>query len=363
MSTKTVVVCVLGLSRETGHSFQTGEGVGKSCLCSRFMHPGCDDYVSEHPSILALHEFESAAINNVHFVYWGSNKQTYSSRGKERSVLIHVVEHTVFYQDVTSQPFTILTKPDEVSSYARRAMAQIESPGKVSYRTRDAICLDTYPTERYPSKISGMARGFIVVVDVSIEGVRFDSQLERADRICQSLNKRRKFILIAAKRDNYVPSSLEKLRELKKKYHTVLVETSASCNFNVAVAFRAIAGKVLQESKLQDDIPTYGQAAQNHLLEKASAKRLFRGFLSNWAQDSSERISNLEGTEQYKACQLVLGKYETDKIIALWLLQVRNHEIESYSGVNESADLRLEFLEEFLDMRSDLMLYAEDLRR
>lgn len=363
MSTKTVVVCVLGLSRETGHSFQTGEGVGKSCLCYRFMHPGFDGYVSEHPSILALHEFESAAINNVHFVYWGSNTQTYSSRGKERSVLIHVIENTVFYQDVTSQPFTILTKPDDVSSYVRRAMAQIESPGKVSYRTRDAICLDTYPTERYPHKISGMARGFIVAVDVSMEGARFDAQLDRTEKICHSLNKgRRKFVFVATKRDSYVPSSLEKLRELKKKYHTILVETSASCNYNVAVAFRAITGKIL-DNKLQDDIPTFGQAAQNLLLEKASAKRLFKGFLGNFIQDSSERISNLESTEQYKACELVMGKFETDKLIALRLLEVRNHEIESYSGVSESSDLRLEFLEEYLDIRPDLMAYAEDLKR
>ena len=66
------VACVVGLSKGRGEDFTKHHGIGKSCLCYRFVHPGIDDYIDEHQSLLALHEFENAVINNVHFLYWGS---------------------------------------------------------------------------------------------------------------------------------------------------------------------------------------------------------------------------------------------------------------------------------------------------
>ena len=366
MSMKTVVVSVLGLSRAVGELFQSGEeGAGKSCLCYRFMHPNFDDYVSDHSSILALHEFESPSINNDHFVYWGSKKQSYTNRGKEHSLLMHVVEHTIFYQDVTSTPFNVHTKPDDVTVYARKAVGSIESSGKTSYMTRDALCLsETFSAENYPRKISGVTRGFMVVVDTSLYGVRFESQFQRAEMICHRLAKsKRKFILVSTKQDQVVAVSLEKLRGLRRKHNAILVETSASCNYNIDVTFRVIAGAVLGEGKLSDDVPSYLQAAQNLLSAKASAKRLFRGFIGNRVQVSCERLKSLSETEQYQNCMAVVGKFESDKLIALRLLEVRNKEVGSYYGVSENREMRQEFLEEFLDERQDLKIYSKDLNR
>jgi len=217
-----LVVCVLGLSREKGEKFSQKRGIGKSCLCYRFMHPGHDDYIDEHSSLLALHEFENPVINSVHFLYWGSTTKRYSIHGglKEQRIQFHVIEHTVFYQDVTSHPFKTLTKPDSLEYYIRRATTHIESPGKISYKSRDTISLrHEYVWQTYPSGISGLPRGFIVVIDVSQNGTDFAKQIVRAERIMEYLLKhRRKFVIVATKRDVFNPASMSRVQHLKKKY-------------------------------------------------------------------------------------------------------------------------------------------------
>ena len=358
-----VLVCVLGLSRPQGHTFQNGDGIGKSCLCYRFVHPGYDDYVAEHPSLLALHEFESPVINSVHFVYWGASKQSWSTgrAGKERTVNVHVVENTVFYQDVTSKPFNLSSKPDQVDGYTKRAVRHIESPGKISYWTRDAITLpETYRTQRYPSSIGKVKRGYIVVVDVSLGGAWFDSQFQRAKKICQILNKgRQKFVLVATKAECVNPASLEQLQQLKKKFGTDLILTSAECNYNISAAFRTITARVLSERCLQEDIPTFEQAAGNDLANKTSAKRSFRTFTTKWVHSSAERIEEIEKTEQYRGCKRAVGKYETDRMFAHKLLEAKNREM--MVGVNDDPERRREFLEDFIEEHLDVMLYKAEL--
>lgn len=364
-----VVVCVVGLSRVSGEELHTHDGIGKSCLCFRFMHPGHDEYISDHPSLLALHEFESPAINNVHFLYWGSTIKSYPIKGtvKEQKVQYHVLEQTVFYQDVTSQPFTIITKPDHLDHYIRRVTGQIESPGKVSYQTRDAICLPgEYDKQQYPSGISKLPRGFIVVIDVSQKAEAFEKQLARAEEVLSYLMKhRRKFIIVASKRDIRNGASLERVKELKRKYKTVMMETSAASNLNISDAFRLIAAKVLQKKVqgLSDHATTYEEAAHDLLAKKSHGRGIFTNFLRRRVQNSDERLYLIENSEEYKECMRMIGKYETDKIFAEHLVLTRNREISTYAGVDDNPDLRFEFLEEFVDSRRDLAMYTLTLRR
>ena len=211
----TLAVCVVGLSQDQGEDFHRRAGIGKSCLCYRFMHPGYDDYISDHPSLLALHEFESPAINNVHSLYWGSTVRSYPNKGTAKDVKIqyHVIEQTVFYQDVTSQPFTIVTKPDSLEHYTRRVMGPIESPGKVSYHSRDGISLPgDYERFDYPSGMSKLARGFVFVIDVSQKGAAFEKQIARAEVMLGHFQRhKKKFIIVATKREMADPTSLEKV--------------------------------------------------------------------------------------------------------------------------------------------------------
>ena len=365
MTSGEVLVCVLGLSRSPGHLFSSGTGVGKSCLCYRFMHPGFDDFISDHPSILAEHEFQSAAVNSTHFLYWGSRRQTLPSRlGKtERTVDIHVVENTVLYADVTSKPFAEGggRKADNVDVYTKRAMGKLESSGKISYWTRDGISLpDTYRPYRYPANSAKIRRGYAVVVDVSSEGLDFDAQLQRVKLISKQLRKAdTTFVLVATKMESVVQESLDKLHRLKKKVHADIITTSAMCNYNIAATFKAVAEKILKSMHVS--IPTFEQAADMELSSKTTAKRFFKNFATKWVQASGDRIDEVELTEQYRTCKSAVGKYETDRIFAFKLLEVKN--LEMSVCANEDIGRRKEFLEDFIQMHPDLMLYQSQLLR
>ena len=354
-----VLVCVLGPSRGQGHAFNSDEGVGKSCLCYRFVHPGFDDYVSDHPSLLALHEFESPAINSVHFLYWGCKKQTFPGRlGKaERTVTVHVVENTVLYQDVTSQPFKTSGsgKADNIDAYVKRALGRMECRGKMSYWTRDAISLpDTYRAQRYPSNVANIKKGYIVVVDVNMTGTVFDAQLQRAKKICQALKKgNHEYVIAATKMESANSESLEQLHQMRKKLRADLISTSASCNYNITAAFRNVAGKVIKNA--QEEIPTFEQAAGKDLDFKSKAKRSFKNFTTKWVHTSTERLEDIELTEQYRACKSAVGKYETDRIFVCKLLEKKNQEM--MVGINDDPERRREFLEDFLEDHPDVVLY------
>jgi len=66
-------VSVVGLS---GTEKEKGAvGIGKSCLCNRFMRMLEDDYTVEHISVLSQSDFSGSVVNNDHFLYWGDVKK------------------------------------------------------------------------------------------------------------------------------------------------------------------------------------------------------------------------------------------------------------------------------------------------
>ena len=363
------LACVVGLSLEHREPFGQREGIGKSCLCHRFTHPGFDDYVDYHHHLLALHEFESRVINNDHFLYWGSPVREFASTdpAKQVRLKVHVVEHTVCFQDVTCQPFTIITKPDNPDHYVKRITGPMESPGKLSYQTRDAIAFpDQCKVEEYPSGIAKVPRGFLVVIDVSQTGEVFAKQIKRAEKVLEYLTKhKRKNVIVASKRDVHVERSLEQVYELKKKYRTHVVEVSAEKNLNVQEGFRVLGQKLFKDKikNLSSQVQTYHEAAHISLAVKGSARRSFLAFLKKRITDPDERLYRIESNQEYRECVEWVGKFDTDRMFAEHVLELNNEKIGMYAGVNENPDMRQEFLEEFVDQRSDLSFCAKDLKK
>ena len=84
-------VAVIGLSgREKGRN-----GVGKSCLCARFMYPLQDDYKkNDYRSEISYQDFSTKVISNEHFVYWGErelelkvhNPESQNTQNQEKDV-------------------------------------------------------------------------------------------------------------------------------------------------------------------------------------------------------------------------------------------------------------------------------------
>ncbi|KYO43813.1 rho GTPase-activating protein 35 [Alligator mississippiensis] len=62
-------ISVVGLS---GTEKEKGQcGIGKSCLCNRFVRPSADDFHLDHTSVLSTSDFGGRVVNNDHFLYWG----------------------------------------------------------------------------------------------------------------------------------------------------------------------------------------------------------------------------------------------------------------------------------------------------
>lgn len=355
------VACVVGLSRGDGEAFSSYSGMGKSCLCYRFVYPGFDEYVDNHQSILALHEFESPVINRDHFLYWGSVFKHFPVKGSKSGsqyaiIQVHVIEHTVFYQDETSQPFP------NFGSYRKRIIGSLESPGKVSYKSRDELDVSS-DTQQYPSKkLSRLPKGYMVVVDVSQIGSAFDAQLQRAEQILDYLTKhKQKFIIVTSKRDDSNSNSLRCAQDLKRKYHAILVETSASGNVNIRDAFRLLAHKVLKKSEISDSINSFVDAQQNALKTRSYAKRAFQEFLEEQVVDPKEQLHGLYESSEFRECKQLTGTFDTGWLFATHILKLFN---EEYSSKEDSqAVTRQEYLENVVKERPDLSTYSHHLKR
>ena len=367
MASSTVMVGVLGLSRLDKEDFSSHQGIGKSCLCYRFVYPGYDDYIEEHRSLLALHEFESDVVHRDHFLYWGSTTKTYDAKGSSEQVHFEVLEHTVFYQDITEQPFETKKCISSVEGYIKSAINRtLESPGKISYKNRDLICLpQEYESFVFPPGIGKHLRGYVLVIDVSESGPNFDLRLSATAKMITHLTKhKQKFVVAATKRDAAYTTSLEKINDLARTGKFTLIECSAKSNVNVSETFEIIAAKVLGKSAtaLSTHAISYQDSAHKTLTNRDKARRQFRSYLLKRVTLASERLKAIECTEEYKACALLHGKFETDKMFTEHVLTVRNKEIDSYAGVIDNADLRLEFLEDFVAERTDLSLYSNYLK-
>ena len=100
LESRTFNVAVVGLS---GTEKEKGVcGIGKSCMCNRFMRPLADDYSTDHISVLSQSDFGGRVVNNDHFLYWGQVTKI-SDEGMDFT--FHVVEQTEFIDDSSFQPF------------------------------------------------------------------------------------------------------------------------------------------------------------------------------------------------------------------------------------------------------------------
>ena len=372
MSAHTVVVSVLGLSRLDGESFSSHQGLGKSCLCYRFLYPGHDEYIEDHRSLLAQYEFEGDVVHRDSFLYWGSTIKTYDAKGSSQKVQFEILEHTVFYQDITEEPFKAKKDVWTLDGYIKAVISNgtLESPGKVSYKNRDLICEpQEYKSVVFPSgRIGKHPRGFVLVIDVSDSGPKFDLRLRTTEKMVIQLTKRKlKFVVAATKREEAFSTSLEKINEVSRKRNFTLIECSAKSNVNVSETFEMIAAKVLGKHApfLPTYILSYHESAEKTLTSRSSMRRQFVTYLQKRVVQSSVRVKAIECTEEYKACTSMHGMFETDKVFAEHVLLVRDKELDSCVGAKNLAvdlSLRQKFLEDYVAERTDLSLYSKHLK-
>uniref|UniRef100_A0A8C4RA44 Rho GTPase activating protein 5 n=1 Tax=Eptatretus burgeri TaxID=7764 RepID=A0A8C4RA44_EPTBU len=280
-----VNVTVVGLSgteREKGAA-----GVGKSCLCNRFVRPRADDFYETHTSLISQSDFGGRVVNNDQFLYWGEVRRVDESG----SFTFRIVEQTEFVDDATFQPHRSTNPQPYVK---RAATAKLCSAEKLMY-----ICTDQLGVEQDFEQLQMpdgklTVDGFILCCDVSLVANRpLADQLDFVGSLCRQLAKtKRPFVVAATKCDIMVEQFLRELHSYlaRAKVSAPVVETSAHENVNVDSAFLVLAQLVERTRGGRPRPPCFSEAARlrREAVEAATERyarllaRLVSDFRADW---------------------------------------------------------------------------------
>ncbi|KAK6631018.1 hypothetical protein RUM44_003190 [Polyplax serrata] len=238
-SSRVFNISVVGLS---GTEKEKGQvGVGKSCLCNRFMRSLADDYSSDHISVLSQSDFSSRVVNNDHFLYWGEVTKT-SEEGVDFT--FQVIEQTEFIDDASFQPF----KGGKMEPYVKRCSAiKLTSAEKLMYICKNQLGIEKEYEQRVLPDGKINIDGFLCVFDVSnVPGRLVEKQVELVSAMLNNIIKTKKpVVLVTTKNDeameSYVKEAERMLTRKEYKNSIPMVETSAHENVNVDLAFILVA--------------------------------------------------------------------------------------------------------------------------
>uniref|UniRef100_A0A1A9W961 Rho-GAP domain-containing protein n=1 Tax=Glossina brevipalpis TaxID=37001 RepID=A0A1A9W961_9MUSC len=295
-------ISVIGLS---GTEKDRGQvGVGKSCLCNRFIRPMADDYFIDHISVLSQSDFSGRIVNNDHFLYWGDVRKC-TDDGTEYT--FHVVEQTEFVDDSTFQPF----KVGKMEPYLKRCTAtKVFSAEKLMYICKNQLGIE----KEYEQKIMPEGRlsidGFVVVFDVSpVPNRSIEKQVDFIhNAIALILKNKKPLVLVTTKNDDcnelYIREAEKICQRKEYKGMVQLVETSAHESINIDLAFLILA-QMIDKVKNRIKIIAYQEAAKSRkeLLESRSeaVTRLIRNQITDyhilWSQGSKLLAQFREWTE------------------------------------------------------------------
>ncbi|XP_026085471.1 LOW QUALITY PROTEIN: rho GTPase-activating protein 5 [Carassius auratus] len=304
----TYAISVVGLSgteKEKGNC-----GVGKSCLCNRYVHPSADCYYSEHTSVLSTIDFGGRVVNNDHFLYWG---EVFHRGDDGLECRIQVIEQTEFIDDQTFLPH----RSTNLQPYTKRAAnTKIQSAEKLMYICTDQLGLEQDFDQKQMPDGKLNIDGFVLCLDVS-KGCnrKFDDQMKFVHSLYSQISKAKKPIIIAAtKCDECVEQYLREVQTfVTGKKNLMLVETSARVSVNVELCFNALIQQ-MDKTRGKPKIISYLEAykSQRQLVASVSDKfeklivQTVRDYHTNWKIVSNklkshpdyEEYINLEGTKK-----------------------------------------------------------------
>ncbi|KAJ7990909.1 hypothetical protein DPEC_G00291780 [Dallia pectoralis] len=304
----TYAVGVVGLSgteKEKGNC-----GVGKSCLCNRYVRSNADCYYTEHTSVLSTIDFGGRVVNNDHFLYWGEVLHRCDD-GLECK--IQIIEQTEFIDDQTFLPH----RSTNLQPYTKRAAAsKIQSAEKLMYICTDQLGLEQDFDQKQMADGKLNVDGFILCIDVSKGCNRmFDDQMKFVNALYSQMVKTKKPIVIAAtKCDECVDQYLRDVQVFAaSKKNLMVVETSARCCVNVELCFNALTQQ-MDKTRGKPKIIPYLDAykVQRQLVATVSDKfeklivQHVRDYHTSWKTVSNtlknhsdyEEYINLEGTRK-----------------------------------------------------------------
>lgn len=252
MAIRVYRIAVVGCPKERICSEGLFEGVGKSCLCNRFVRP--EAYAESHNSNLSTEQWLNGPVTNGdHFIYWGAATKRLADGTKAR---FQIVEQTELYTGAGSvmrahpSPSNYLTRASAVqfkSKTGGKTAVKYPTPARESGGRRvrgPTRNTQLFPNEDFAEKSQGVF-GYVCVFDPSLEGKQMENQLLFWSGLIPLLVKRKRKIVIACVKCDIVDEG--KIRFASAMANHVFkkpvpfVEVSARDSVNVEEVFFAIA--------------------------------------------------------------------------------------------------------------------------
>ncbi|XP_043226350.1 rho GTPase-activating protein 190-like isoform X5 [Amphibalanus amphitrite] len=330
---RTFNVAVVGLSgteRDKG-----AVGVGKSCLCNRFVRAAADHYYTEHISVLSQTDFSGRVVNNEHFMYWGE-----ATKVSEEGIPFQfsVVEQTEFIDDASFQPF----KAGKMDPYTKRcANTRLCSAEKLMYICKNQLGIE----KEYEQKVLPDGRflvdGFLCVFDVSeVAGrplsrqVELTVQLVRPQILGSLLRTKKPVVLVTTKNDEARESHLreaERLASRKEfKGNIPLVETSAHQGVNVDLAFITLA-QLIDRGRGRVRIVPYPEAARQRRddadLMADAFQSLVRTHVTDWRATWPATVQRLRGAPAFAEFTELHGQEAAHRLFRRYVKRLREEHV------------------------------------
>ena len=389
MALRVYKVAVVGCPRAIISPEGILDGVGKSCLCNRFVRS--EAYTEEHQreSSEINHEewTHNGVFNGDHFIYWGAANKHLADKTRVR---FQVVEQTEFYKapkpakgsgsDESSssssdddemdgrrrrrrhkkhkdsalmQDESMLTAHQAQEDYISRASAiqfRSRKQGKMAYRLKavDAAMKRTsgpvraatqlFPNEEFGGKKSIGIYGFVCVFDPTLEGEYMQRQLNFLSELLPVLAKTKRKIVIACVKCDAVEDHAirfgSKLSSYALKKTIPFFEVSARDSVNVDDVFFSLISAPKKSSKNGyrngSGYPGYRETIDSRKGDLNRTKDAFRKSLQLTVTDFSstwnDTLPLLKMDRSFQALKQIAGS-EGDEII-LKLFQLRLIEIK-----------------------------------
>lgn len=329
------------------------QGVGKSCLCNRFVRPEAYSE-TEHSSIMDEERWiKNSVFNGDHFVYWGAaNKHLHDGT----KVRFQVVEHTEIYADPASNGGQLLALPSSQDYLARASSLHFQSrtPGKEAYRlkatdeatkrTRGPVrTRQLFPNEDFGGsggKKSMGIYGYVCVFDPTLEEAQMQKQLSYLSSLLPLL-KKRKLVIACVKCDLVDEMKIRfgaNLAAYALKKAIPFVEVSARDSVNVDDAFYSLVSPPKKSKsskssgKRSSPYLTYHEVIDSRKGDLNRAKDAYRKLLqrkvtefsSQWIQIQPELVREPD----YQAVVSLAAANEAPEELVKKMFQLRLIEIK-----------------------------------
>ncbi|KAJ7303875.1 hypothetical protein JRQ81_011383 [Phrynocephalus forsythii] len=319
-------ISVVGLS---GTEKEKGQcGIGKSCLCNRFVRPRADDFHLDHTSVLSTSDFGGRVVNNDHFLYWGEVVRSLEDCVECK---MHVVEQTEFIDDQTFQPH----RSTALQPYIKRAAAtKLASAEKLMYFCTDQLGLEQDFEQKQMPDGKLLIDGFLLCVDVSRGMNRnFDDQLKFVSNLYNQLTKTKKpTVVVLTKCDEGVERYIRDAHTFAlSKKNLQVVETSARSNVNVDLAFSTLV-QLIDKSRGKTKIIPYFEALKQQSQQIAAAKDKYEWLVSRIVKNHNETwpsvSQKMKSSPEYQDYVYLEGTPKAKKLFLQHIHRLRQEHIE-----------------------------------